>query len=372
MKNKHFRPVAALMLCMGIFLCPVSVLATSGAADTTPPSVNAWRDGDKLHIEASDDHSGIDAVFVDGKRINYLIDGAVEVKFQDYGKDKEQIIVYAVDFAGNKSVEIPVENPGYQPPKAAVKTDIPIQSHNPNVQIVSKPADEAVPEAETMKPPASASADPDVTPKPLSMDGSGAVVDNATEKDGKEFYTINTPSENVFYLVIDKQRSDKNVYFLNEVTEDDLTALAKPAKTSESAVPEPEPVCSCKEKCVAGEVNTDCAVCEKNYKSCAGTPPPPKTDAEPESTKKNNHIGTVVLIGIAVIAAAGAGYYFKIMKPKQETSDDFEDSLEEDEDAENDDDYDISGEPDYQEDTDEYEQSDNYEEENEEWGDDRV
>lgn len=53
------------------------------------------------------------------------------------------------------------------------------------------------------------------------------MLDNATSEDEKEFYTIVTPDENVFYLVIDKQRDADNVYFLNAVTESDLMALAE-------------------------------------------------------------------------------------------------------------------------------------------------
>ena len=45
---------------------------------------------------------------------------------------------------------------------------------------------------------------------------------NATDEDGKEFYTITTADESVFYLVIDKQKTSENVYFLNTVTTDDL------------------------------------------------------------------------------------------------------------------------------------------------------
>ena len=39
------------------------------------------------------------------------------------------------------------------------------------------------------------------------------MVDNATDEDGKEFYTITTADESVFYLVIDKQKTSENVYF---------------------------------------------------------------------------------------------------------------------------------------------------------------
>ena len=71
------------------------------------------------------------------------------------------------------------------------------------------------------------------------------MVDNATDEDGKEFFTITTPSENVFYLVIDRQRTENNVYFLNAVTEKDLLALAEadpePEVTEQVVQPEPAP-----------------------------------------------------------------------------------------------------------------------------------
>ena len=38
----------------------------------------------------------------------------------------------------------------------------------------------------------------ETTAKPFTPDGTGTVVDNATDEDGKEFFTITTPSENVF------------------------------------------------------------------------------------------------------------------------------------------------------------------------------
>ncbi len=64
------------------------------------------------------------------------------------------------------------------------------------------------------------------------------MVDNATDQDGKEFFTIMAADESVFYLVIDRQRETENVYFLNAVTVADLMALAEP---SPEAVPEPLP-----------------------------------------------------------------------------------------------------------------------------------
>ena len=74
-------------------------------------------------------------------------------------------------------------------------------------------AQSSEPQEET--PPAETEAQPE-TQNPFSTDGTGTVVDNATDEDGKEFYTITTPDENIFYLVIDKQKTTDNVYFLND------------------------------------------------------------------------------------------------------------------------------------------------------------
>ena len=79
------------------------------------------------------------------------------------------------------------------------------------------------------------------TAKPFTPEGTGTVVDNATDEDGKEFYTIQTPDEHVFFLVIDKQRTSENVYFLDAVTEKDLLSLAKVEKEPETVEPERSP-----------------------------------------------------------------------------------------------------------------------------------
>ncbi len=47
-------------------------------------------------------------------------------------------------------------------------------------------------------------------------------ISSTTTAAGKEFYTISTKSGKVFYLVIDNDQSQDNVYFLTEVDEKDL------------------------------------------------------------------------------------------------------------------------------------------------------
>lgn len=308
MKNKIRYMIPALVLCMSAIFMPMTAHAQS-AADTTPPTVRASLSGDTLHIEASDEDSGVDAVFIGGRRVNYRVDNAVDVAFQDYaGTTSQTVGVYAQDFAGNKSDTVNIKNPYYKAPAASTP---PAQTSKPST---------------TTKPSASASADPETEtePKPLTPDGQATVMDNATDGDGKEFYTFSTPNDNVFYLVIDKQRDSENVYFLNAVTEDDLMALAaqEDSKGSESAIPEVA-VCDCKDKCEAGAVKTACSVCKNDLKMCTGkaVENPDTEEPEPEKPKKENSGGTLIFVLLAIAAVGGAGYYFKVYKPKHDLDD---------------------------------------------------
>ena len=157
--------------------------------------------------------------------------------------------------------------------------------------------------------------------------GQGTVIDNASgtsEESGREFFTIATPDENVFYLVIDRQRDSENVYFLNAVTESDLMALAEKDADgpSQSAVPDPEPVCSCTQKCVPGAVNAACPVCVLSWQDCTATAEAPgQTDPEPEKPQDSGGAGTVIIVLLAALAVGGAGWYIKIYKPKHDLAD---------------------------------------------------
>lgn len=158
-------------------------------------------------------------------------------------------------------------------------------------------------------------------PAPLTPDGNGTVVDNVTSEDGKEFYTVITPDEHTFFLVIDKQRDADNVYFLDYVTEKDLLSLTvEGEEQTEAKAPE---VCTCKEKCAAGAVTVSCPVCKLDFGACEGTETKPSAPEEPEQEPEKQDkgaggVGTVLLIGLIALGAGGAGYYFKVLKPKKE------------------------------------------------------
>lgn len=210
----------------------------------------------------------------------------MDVVFRDYAGTRNRTVnIYAVDSAGNRSGTIEMENPFYE---AVVFT--------PN--------------------------------------GQATVLDNATDGDGKEFYTFITPEKNVFYLVIDKERDSDNVYFLNAVTEEDLFALAekdrKDDTAGESAIPEIK-VCDCADRCEAGMVKVSCPVCINDLNVCLGKEAQqPESDRTEAGEAKKGSSGTVIFVFLAVAVVAGAGYYLKIYKPKHDLDDaeDLEDLLD--------------------------------------------
>jgi len=164
---------------------------------------------------------------------------------------------------------------------------------------------EEAPPADTDPAPVTGGYDPEAPTKPTATPftpaGTGTVVDHATDEDGKEFYTIMTPAENVFYLVIDRQRSTENVYFLNAVTEADLLSLAE--------IP----------------VTTDPLPATTPEQTTVTAPVEPEAPPAPEPSGSN--MGMVILIVAVVIVGGGAGWYFKVYRPKQQkvdTEDDYD------------------------------------------------
>lgn len=168
---------------------------------------------------------------------------------------------------------------------------------------------------------------------PFTPEGTGTVLDEADgEKDHKKFYTITSAEGNVFYLIIDGERGSENVYFLNAVTESDLMALAeKDGEEQVSAIPVPE-VCTCGERCEPGKVDITCRVCKNDLSGCTGkeapAEEPEREETEPEK-KGTGGVGAVIFILLAFLAAAGAGYYVKIVRPGQQAEDDEDDPEDE-------------------------------------------
>lgn len=313
--------------------------------DREAPTVRAGIDGELLRVEASDDLSGVDQIYVCGNAFSDLNNGTLDVRLKDYADNYQQITIQATDNAGNKSSMTQMRNPYYEEPKKetgdgsasatnptaqapasqnpAASTNAPGEaasgsgtaapgSQKGNGSVSGQPAKpggsgQTLKEDTQEKDPSAVSpaATAETEDNPFTPEGSATVVDNATDSQGKEFYTIMTPDENVFYLVIDKQRDSENVYFLNAVTESDLMALAQKDTQNQAAATATEPEKPPKETEPVTEPPTQ--------------PEKPQEEQEPPAPKSNNSI--LLLALAAAFAAGGLGYYFKVYNPKHELDD---------------------------------------------------
>ena len=115
MKTKLWIGLQAFLLCVGMsaFFMPITVRA-GGPEDVTPPELSAVLDGEMLHIEVSDDYTGVEAVYIGGRRVNCRMKDNFDVRFDGFATPEDRTVtVYAVDYAGNRSKEVEVENPLY-------------------------------------------------------------------------------------------------------------------------------------------------------------------------------------------------------------------------------------------------------------------
>lgn len=172
--------------------------------------------------------------------------------------------------------------------------------------------------------------------EPIDDEGNAYTRDLLYDKaTNKQFITVQTKSGNTFFIVIDydapinEDEEQYQTYFLNMVDESDLLALLDDDTAAALTT------CNCKEKCAAGQVNTDCPVCKTNMSECTGTAPvtpePDKdaeTDAPAPKPEKKSNIGMILVIFVLAGAAGAAYYYIKFVKgrkPKDEDMDFFDD-----------------------------------------------
>lgn len=154
-------------------------------------------------------------------------------------------------------------------------------------------------------------------PQPLTPEGNMELIDDiqGDASEDKQFIVVQSRGGNYFYIVIDKAAQGENtVHFLNQVDEADLLSIIE----DENGAATTPAVCSCSDKCAAGNVNMTCALCSTNMTECAGKEAEPQPADEPQPEKeKSNAGGFVIFLVIALLGGGAALYYFKIMKPKQ-------------------------------------------------------
>lgn len=156
-------------------------------------------------------------------------------------------------------------------------------------------------------------------PQPLTPDGNLSLIDDIEGEaaEDKQFIVVQSKNGNYFYIIVDRAAEGENtVHFLNQVDEADLMALMEDG----SSKAQPPAVCTCKDKCKAGAVNTACPVCSVNMTECVGKEAVPEPDDTPPEKEKSKAGGLVIFLVVTLLAGGGAFYYFKIMKPKKDAA----------------------------------------------------
>ena len=297
--------------------------------DTEKPTLSASLTDGVLTIQGNDTVSGITSVTVNGTTYTDLKDGMLRVQLTQKDFTTKQIEITVTDGAGNTSEKYVLQNPYYEwAKKQAEKQKTSIDSNGAMATTTS--ADATGTEKTTTSPlPQDAQASQPTDAKgtvdertvtgieeQLSQEGETAeTVTKTWTEDTKEFYTISTKSGKIFYLIVDNSKAQDNVYFLTEVSEKDLMNF-----TLSDSVTLPE-------------VDTVYAEPEKQAEeddSAEPTETPEKEEEEVQMPEEKSSVGTYLLIGIIVVGVAGAGWYFKVYKPKHEYDD--EDEMEDDED----------------------------------------
>ena len=186
----------------------------------------------------------------------------------------------------------------------------------------SKPETALESEAETPEPGTGFTSEGNVVTRDL-------LYDKATNK---QFVTLETKDGTVFYLVIDydspvnEEEEQYQTYFLNLVDAADLAALVG----EEDAEPEAEapPLCSCRERCQVGKIDTTCPVCTADLTACLGEEPEPEApeeledpqpapDAEEPEEDSSSAVAAVILL--LVILVGGAVFVVKLLRRKEKT-----------------------------------------------------
>ncbi|MCR5234961.1 MAG: DUF4366 domain-containing protein [Lachnospiraceae bacterium] len=332
--------------------------------DTVKPTLNAAVSDGLLTVKASDNESGVKVIYVNGYEFTDLTNGTVNIRLSQFDAGYEYFTISAMDNAGNTSEVYKTKNPYYK---------------DPNSNDNNNPADQLPKSAEPTKP-ANATAtvtehtktdsNGNTTSQTPSAQGTkqivnldtegvqeGAIPENEAQSEnmnqGKEFYTIEAASGKQFFLIIDRDGQQEEVYFLTQITENDLLnvttdnseTLPKNSAALESQIPVTE----------SALPNNNTGYEETQEVPVPTEAPAEDTADEPEVDKEPDEAPSNPILGYILMAALGGiviiiGYYFKVVKPRQDG-----DFIEEDEDEDEDTDAEGNrGSDDDEDDSDEY------------------
>lgn len=308
--------------------------------DTIRPTLNAAVSDGLLSVQVHDTDSGAKAVYVNGYEFTNLTNGTLNIRLQQFDAGYQYFTISALDNAGNMSEVYKTANPYYKDP--ADESDENPAEQLPESAEATKPGNATAIVTEHTKTDSNGNTTSQMSAAEQKKQAF-AEADKAEQEElgqeekeaeqGKEFYTIQTATDKVFYLIIDRDGEQEMVYFLTEITENDLLnvtsdnseTLPKNSAALESAIPvtdsalpnnntEPEDV-EQTEAVEGTEENTEDA----------------EQEQEPEEQAEPNPMISYVLIGGFAVAFIGGAYYFKVVRKKKEDFIEDEDEDEEDE-----------------------------------------
>ena len=301
--------------------------------DSEKPTLAASLTDGVLTIQGKDTISGIASVTVNGTEYRDLTDGTLKIQLTQKDFTTKKIEITATDTAGNTSDKYSLQNPYYEwAVKQAIAQSADANGNNATTttptgedqQVTSPLPQDAKPSEPTTS--TGTVEDRTVTGIEQELAEQNETVDkisSTTTAAGKEFYTISTKSGKVFYLIIDNEQSQDNVYFLTEVDEQDLMNFTL---SDTVTLPDVDTVYATVDD---EDDQTETPAPEEESTEESEAPEEPEVQ-EPEKT---SNLGSYLFIGL-IAAGVGAGaWYMKIYKPKHEFDDD--DEYEEFEDDDN-------------------------------------
>ena len=315
--------------------------------DFTKPTLNAAVSDGLLSIQAHDTDSGIKAIYVNGYEFTEHTNGALNIRLQQFDAGYQYFTISAMDNAGNTSEIYKTANPYYTDPENKDSNEKDPAQQLPVDASATRPCSATAQVTEHTK--------TDVNGNTVSQTGTNTGTtakqspsmgdtskdadqssDSQTSEKGKEFYTIQTASEKVFYLVIDRDGEDEKVYFLTEVSENDLLntttdnseTLPKNSAALESAIPTKDSALSNNNGENAGNKKQGTENVEGSTEDGTEETSEPKED----TAKTDNSGFTYIIMGVAAVAVIGVVYVVKSKKKKENfiDEDEDEDELEED------------------------------------------
>jgi len=303
--------------------------------DFTKPTLNAAVSDGLLSVKAHDTDSGIKAVYVNGYEFKEFTNGVLNIRLQQFDAGYQYFTIQAMDHAGNMSEVYKTANPYYTDPETDDGTQ-----ENPAEQlpVSAKPTNPSSATGQVTEHTKTDSNGNTVSESNSLAEQKKAAMKEAAESEkaestksetGKEFYTIQTKTDKVFYLIIDRDGDEEMVYFLTEISENDLLnatednseVLPQNSAALESAIPV-----------------SDGALSNNNVEqeTVEETPEPESVEESTEEVEETpvaeeNPLGTYLVLGVFGGIAIGAGYYFKVVKGKKEDFLDEDDDEEEEE-----------------------------------------